>query len=524
MTKYLTLLLLTFSLSGYSQERFYKNIPGWIATSVIKNENNFYVFGLSQDSLFNHRIQITNISVNGDIINQLEYFIDSCIYTSLQINSIFDDNNFSYIAGLVLDMDSLANEYKPLGALYKFNKSLNQIDTVQFFPKIGNNFIFYCMDKCDPYYYFAGAEKPADSVFSFVCKTDTLGNIKWKRRFRYEFPYYFGNAITKPSQIVRMTGEKHIVTFDSYTSDLYINKQYMACIDSSGNLLWEKNVKPELETYQCFLAITPLQNDEFVIAWCDPKYKTAQYPYAQRNPNATIWAAKMDANGNYLWEKNYSNHFLSSDTLYVQNRAIETDLNGNILVGLQYRSWRSKPGLMNLRPNGSVKWIRYYDLYPENFGDIEYTDIYDILPLGEDGYYMACEFVSTPGNTFPNGIQTGLVIKTDQYGCLEPGCQWNDPTIDEPDEYHGSETTGIACPGDEENLHIWPNPVHENLFVETLVLPAVIKMYNLKGELVKQISINEKLTAISTGKLPKGIYWLQVIGNHGMKTGKVVVE
>ncbi len=518
------LISIQFLGDTIAQKRFYKDVPGWIATQMFYNGQNYSVIGLSQDSLFRHRYNFNTIDLNGELVSTYEYYNDTCLYTSLFEHSAYQDPQGNYIAGFEIYWDSIKGKLIRVASLYTLNNNFTEITNVIYFRSIFDNVMFFGMDRCGPNYYFIGQEMPGDTAWAFVCKTDTSGNIKWKRTFYYPFPNYWGGPFTKPSQIVRMTGEKHIVTFDSYTSDWGINKQFMACIDSSGNVVWEKNVKPELETYQCFLNISPINDTTVYIVWCDPMYKTSIYPYHQLNPNCSIYAVKMDIYGNYIWEKGYREYLPFSDTTWVYNKAIETDEDGFLLIGLDYSNLRSSPGIMKIHPDGSVKYIRKYDLYPENFGYIEWTTIYDILPLGNDGYYMACEFVSTPGNTFPNGIQTGLVIKTDQYGCLEPGCQWNDPTIDEPDEYHGSETTGIACPGDEENLHIWPNPVHENLFVETLVLPAVIKMYNLKGELVKQISINEKLTAISTGKLPKGIYWLQVIGNHGMKTGKVVVE
>ena|GEM_PF-1845480 len=75
------------------------------------------------------------------------------------------------------------------------------------------------------------------------------------------------------------------------------------------------------------------------------------------------------------------------------------------------------------------------------------------------------------------------------------------------------ETLGIAT-------EIYPNPVTDNSFkinISTELLPALINIYTMQGQLLYSGEITEPLSTITTS-LPGGVYAVRITGNNGSST------
>ncbi|MGB0432092.1 MAG: T9SS type A sorting domain-containing protein, partial [Bacteroidia bacterium] len=69
----------------------------------------------------------------------------------------------------------------------------------------------------------------------------------------------------------------------------------------------------------------------------------------------------------------------------------------------------------------------------------------------------------------------------------------------------------------ENELEIFPNPVHDQLYLETSAFnSAQVFIYNSQGQLVLSQILNAQVESIDVSNLTKGVYLLKL--NHGDKT------
>jgi len=67
-----------------------------------------------------------------------------------------------------------------------------------------------------------------------------------------------------------------------------------------------------------------------------------------------------------------------------------------------------------------------------------------------------------------------------------------------------------------KSLSIYPNPVQDVLFVDGVEENAVIRIFNLKGEVFQTVIAKEEVVQLNVSTLPQGIYILQA-GNQAVK-------
>ena len=80
----------------------------------------------------------------------------------------------------------------------------------------------------------------------------------------------------------------------------------------------------------------------------------------------------------------------------------------------------------------------------------------------------------------------------------------------------------------EESIRIYPNPVSSELIIErtSANAKAVISMFNIVGQLVKQVDMQSKKQMINVAKLSKGLYLLRMTDESGtvLKTDRIVIK
>ena len=80
----------------------------------------------------------------------------------------------------------------------------------------------------------------------------------------------------------------------------------------------------------------------------------------------------------------------------------------------------------------------------------------------------------------------------------------------------------------EESIRIYPNPVSSELIVERTNsnAKAVISLFNIVGQLVKQVDMQSKKQMINVAKLSKGLYLLRMTDENGtvLKTDRIVIK
>ncbi|MGI9526223.1 MAG: M1 family aminopeptidase [Weeksellaceae bacterium] len=69
---------------------------------------------------------------------------------------------------------------------------------------------------------------------------------------------------------------------------------------------------------------------------------------------------------------------------------------------------------------------------------------------------------------------------------------------------------------------IYPNPVINNFFVLSTAYIENLEIYNMTGQLVKEVDINSNESEVSLSDLPKGVYMIQANTKDGIRNEKII--
>jgi hypothetical protein len=162
---------------------------------------------------------------------------------------------------------------------------------------------------------------------------------------------------------------------------------------------------------------------------------------------------------------------------------------------------------------GNPIWYRQYEIYPDDSGD-KGMNAYSFVRTSDGGFIIAGEYENRFGE-MTGGVehwQRPALLKVDEYGCYEPGCQ---------------ETDGISS---RQAIHklckIYPNPVSDIVHIE---LPANhnfkdyrIALHSYTGQKIRAVNTE----SIDISQVPVGIYFIQITNtktNH-YETHKIIIE
>ncbi len=230
-------------------------------------------------------------------------------------------------------------------------------------------------------------------------------------------------------------------------------------LDSLGNVLWQKTFQSPTE-------------DERDDLWCqsvlvNDSTLVLNYGYGfgdEYPPQPWIMSSvrklhlvKLNLNGQeIIWEKNYPSIY---GVYHYNNDMLQSPDNGFVMVGGIENSsfWPIAEPMVGFHfsyiakadADGNLLWRRNYTFSPDTSMFVgDWNELYDI-ELAPDGGYVACGYL----NDFDLSPQyQAWVIKVDEYGCLEPGCQ----NID---------VTEIVL-GFENSMSVFPNPVKDICTIE----------------------------------------------------------
>lgn len=94
----------------------------------------------------------------------------------------------------------------------------------------------------------------------------------------------------------------------------------------------------------------------------------------------------------------------------------------------------------------------------------------------------------------------------------------------------GATATGITDINSlQMSIDLYPNPTKDELVIQLSDFPLQsnlkLNLFSINGQVIKQVSINSKLTNIELDKVSQGIYFYQLQDGHNtLKTGKIIVE
>jgi len=353
---------------------------------------------------------------------------------------------------------------------------------------------------------------------------DLQGNIIWSKSFSCGSDCdLFANHILQAADggYFFTCAEVHFQNNGSVLSE----KTAIIKTDSLGNEQYRLHPgQPDLYAVRGW--VLPTDDGNYISAYSDPTLGVLD-ENPQVNPDRAIWLYSFDIEGNIIFEISLRDFLPLTDfgnrfnyTIYQMIRSADNDI---IIVG---KAGVRKGFILKVSDDGELDWFRIITPPQSEGNDAggEFTRVYGVTATSDGGYIMAGEYFSSPGNIYPNGIQTAIAVKVDEFGCLEPGCHLAD-AINEIKKA-------------DLSLQVYPNPASEtvNISVAENVLVEQLRIYEITGRIVLEkavnglplgvpIAIGRGLRGIDVRYLKPGMYLMEVETKDGQREVKrFVVE
>ncbi len=346
---------------------------------------------------------------------------------------------------------------------------------------------------------------------------------------------------------------------DDYKWDAFIMRT-----DKTGEKVWEISYG-EYDERDSFRGINKIEDNEFLITGGTSNWSgdVSSVSDLFSIPRALI----IDTLGNILWEWEGELHYaggsssrfnilhlsndgnwinegafstiIDNDNLHFQPEIIKRDTNFNVIWSTRFGEPTSnKNNFIDLVQTPDGGWVaagQYYQEEPLSFppvanlsgwlakvsaeGDSLWsrTDTVFYHPIEgstnflsgvialPSGSIIACghlnRYAPEPAKSF------GWIIKVDQHGCIEPGCN---PILD-----------AVNLTPMIESVNIYPNPTSDFITVSGAE-NFDWRLYDVNGKLIKMRKDEYQNTEIDLTELTSGIYFVRIRSGNRMLTKKIV--
>jgi len=519
MMKFIYIIIFSFIGTGlYAQERFFTFTERWMASSALEFDDHYAIIGTGSIDNDNH-ITITRISKVGEHIDNQHIPVNNTIESEILYQQALSCYNQQKVMGVTVinESESLVKARR----LFLNNDLSIVIDSSwQYVSPEGEEAIMFITHQTQANTIIHGLNYYTGSVVkSTLLSTDTLGNVIWESNFacgaycwmepRHIHPAHDGGYIITHTEQRNSNNGPGIDDHD------VVN---IIKTDSLGAEQWRIHPGGEGDPYTSnHIVLQPTDDGNYLCVWADNFWKTSSVGHYNFNPDATIWLAKIAPNGNKIWEKNIQEQIDEWGVDaggYAMRQMIRTS-DGNFAITVNW-------GIFKINQEGDIIWARYYN--PSNiepsYEQIFYYRIYGINETSDEGFMLTGEFEAYPGTDFSEYIQTGFALKVDEYGCLEAGCQEDDPIV------------SVEVPVlSEHKLLIYPNPANDYVTIDYTVSKSdaadlSIIITDILGKEVHQekLSYSQDEIVISTNRLPQGQYFCMLkSGNNILNTNKIIL-
>jgi Secretion system C-terminal sorting domain len=206
------------------------------------------------------------------------------------------------------------------------------------------------------------------------------------------------------------------------------------------------------------------------------------------------------------WQYESSDVTIISSESWSEGMPIDFAMDESGYYYLTYEQVAEQPDPNQSGGSGAYIWLKMYD---NNFNEIQAIRLLDSTHLG------AHASMAIAGDTVYVG-----------YGRSVPDPYAENVVVDIYVK-DISKSVEYSNDGNNDNLIIYPNPASEKINLEFLdnIENRIIKIYNSFGEELfsKNIGRN-RVTSISTEKLPSGIYYLEIIDKNNSRIKKLIIS
>ncbi len=499
MKSILTILLITVTISAYSQSIWFNNrylAPGmnWSSgKSIVETEDGYTVIAIGSgiNGWSNKNVIFCFLDKYG-IVQEWKYHGET--YHHLYpagYSSLLRLDDGSYI----LPVNGEQSECHP-SYLYKFT---HRGDTI--WKKILPN--LFTGDTCSSIlrgiiqvengdFVITGMQKINDDFHDILLmRTDSLGNIKWQRMYGTEIIEYGTNLIQtndggfliggfQEKQHVNISGEAVVIKTDSLGFEEWTNYYGSDWRENQANV--------------------KLSNDNnFIIGYG----RAIEEPPPHGFSHKKIDLMKIDPMGDTIWYKQY----LPPHYGNCINKLLKLDDNNYAAIG-SYRddyydlamSW-----IFKFNDDGDSIWYKEYKQKEGTNANFLTSGVQT-----EDKGFAMCGWLFLTDPPMPNPQQM-WVIKVDSNGCDTCGT-----------------TVGLLKQertGDE--FTIYPNPVQNYIIIE---LEGIIKgekrytIFDINGKAFKFGSFKGASTMLDMSDLNSGVYFIRIISGEYTQTKKIIIN
>jgi hypothetical protein len=451
---FLFILCCSLNLSG--QTTFFNFVEGWVNSYSVEDSNGYLLLGLKDlgGGSTSHSLLYNQISLNGNFLDSWELNIDSVETTTTDLGSqiaIEIENELLIVSYFGNPSDGSAN-----GGVFSYGIGSGLWDNLF---TIDNELFtsLFCIEvSSDNMLLLAGFNQDVDfNVDLHLYKTNLEGLFLW------EFISECGQSCRSyPQQILPLDNGNTVLLFREWdlSYPFYHDREraVLVMIDPEGEELWR--VYPgNYEDYKIIPGGVLEVDGELLVSFTDPRYYDDNGEWLT-NWEGTLFFERYSISGDLLDDFDFSGMIPNGSApgfpeLGYQITQMQSLDDGNILVsGHTF----FKGFLLKMTPEGTIIWFRIFTArpFPEDIPEFyQYTHFHHTLPTSDGGYLCTGEYLSDPTSEYPNGIQTAIALKVDEYGCLEAGC----------------EVTGIEdlhIEKDEGLLNIFPNPAQSHFTLE----------------------------------------------------------
>jgi len=518
--KFIHIIIFSFiGISLNAQERFFTFTERWMASSALEFDDHYAIIGTGSIDNDNH-ITITRINKIGEYIDTRNIPVNNTIESEILYQQALSCYNQQKVMGVTVVNES-ASLIKARRLFLNNDLTVVTDSSWQYISPEGEEAMMFVTHRTQANTIIHGLNYYTGSTInSTLLSTDTLGNVIWESNFScggnscWMIPHHIHPA-HDGGYIFTHTEERNSNNGPSVDDHDVVN---IIKTDSLGVEQWRMYPGGEGDPYSSeHILLQPTDDGNYLCVWADNQWETPGTPHFQINPDATMWLAKIAPDGNKIWEKTLQeqiDNWNIDATGYIMTQMVRTTDNNFVIAGADK--------LFKISQEGDIIWARHYNPLNLEFSydQIYFYRIYGINETSDGGFIMTGEFEARAGTVFPEHFQTGFVLKLDEYGCLEEGCQEDDPIV------------SVEVPVlSEHKLLIYPNPANEYVTVGYTVAESdntdlSITITDILGKQVyeEKLSYLQDEIVITTQQLPQGQYFCTLRnGNDIIETDKFIL-
>ena len=444
--------------------------------NIVPIENNGAIFIGEFDDITGTQVRIKRIDRSGTLLWQ-QYWISP--FLSAQPVKSMLDNNGDLVVGFSATVDITDQEDF---AIAKFDTSSGFLDWHFELPdggSVSNSLseilTSLTIDASNNIYGVGTATNSSAGIFkNYFFKVDETGNLDYRMESSY-------SGINSNNLSLQLDNAGNLYTLGFTGSQPVIEKRE----SSSGNLIWSEEVTKDTAV---------LSNVGFSIVGSSI-YAVNNYTYFNPDTsfaggywdNAHYMVTKLDANGDFQWQKDY---FTNADSLATQDGyggAVQFSVCDDILYILSLQHLDTLNNILFLHSADTIGNTIWYDTASVNTaaGVFDFDDRCEIyLSRTFDNYNLTQKYTTAP-------------------------------------------LSRVAALNSDNIFEVYPNPASDEFsiqFKDGKIKSGYVLIYNSLGELLKRQSVSGNNNKISISDIASGLYFVQLISEGNGKFTKVLLK